>query len=152
MITCEICGTEYEDHASYCNICDVSLIDEGGINLENNLPEVVVDPEEVLAKARKTASTVHRILGWMYFILLAIPTFLVFIGRDFNGHAYMLILLLPATIHLLAAEGLVKKKSWARPLSIVIGIVILIGFPIGTLCGIIILTQMFKKEWNNSHA
>ncbi len=35
MIKCKQCGAEYEDYASYCNACDIPLIDEDGNNLEN---------------------------------------------------------------------------------------------------------------------
>ena len=37
MIECKKCGTKYEDDASYCNNCDLSLIDEKGVSLEVNV-------------------------------------------------------------------------------------------------------------------
>ncbi len=33
---CKICGTQYDDEASYCNNCDVPLVDENGTSLEVN--------------------------------------------------------------------------------------------------------------------
>lgn len=149
MITCKSCGTEYEDYASYCNTCDLPLSDESGESLNKELSGMVDDTREVLLKARKTASSVHRLIGWMYFLLLAISAFFLAMSNAdrIREYLFLLILALPAAIHLLAAEGLVRNKSWARPLSIVVGIILLVGFPIGTILGGIILSQMFKKEW-----
>lgn len=154
MIACKKCDTEYEDHASYCNVCDLPLVGEDGKNLEKEHQVKIIDAKEVLTKAKRTASSVHRVLGWIYFILLALSFFFLVIGKasEISDYAFLMILVLPATVHLIAAEGLVRDKSWARPLSIVVGIIILVGFPIGTICGVIILTQMFKKEWRVSYA
>ena len=30
MIACKKCDTKYEEHASYCNICDLPLTDDAG--------------------------------------------------------------------------------------------------------------------------
>ncbi|MCD6512605.1 MAG: hypothetical protein J7K61_03280 [Thermoplasmata archaeon] len=49
-------------------------------------------------------------------------------------------------IDLLIAYGLWELKSWARTAAIVLAIIGLLGFPIGTIISIIILWYLFKPE------
>lgn len=153
MITCEGCSTEYEDFASYCNLCDKPLTDETGTSLEVSPAQDSEARKQVLTGARKTASTVHRVLGWFYFVLMFLTAiFYIALGNPVSATDYpmLLVLALPAMIHLVTAEGLTKGKPWARPVSIVVGVVLLVGFPIGTVLGVILLSQMLKKEWKQS--
>ncbi|RLF39790.1 MAG: hypothetical protein DRN21_03130 [Thermoplasmata archaeon] len=49
-------------------------------------------------------------------------------------------------IALLVAYGLWTMKSWARMIAIIIAVLMLFNFPIGTILGIIILWYLFKPE------
>ena len=56
---------------------------------------------------------------------------------------------LPGVIaYVLAGYGLLKYKSWARILAIILAILNLILFPIGTALGIYTLVIMFNEEAN----
>ena len=150
MKRCKKCGTEYEDYATYCNTCDLPLVDDRGGSLEARSEITDIARREVLMRARKIASTVHRILGTIYIIFFAFIAMLFMMSpepKTSGDYFITLIWLFPAAVHLVAAQGLMQNKTWARPLSIVIGILLLLNFPIGTACGVIILVQMFKKEW-----
>ncbi len=56
---------------------------------------------------------------------------------------FFLILSLPG---ILGGWGLLNRKSWARYLIIVLGIINLINIPIGTILGIYTLWVLFKEE------
>jgi hypothetical protein len=49
-------------------------------------------------------------------------------------------------LNIIAGAGLLKYKSWARILAIILGIVNLFGFPIGTALGIYTFWVMFNEE------
>ncbi|MFZ6679004.1 hypothetical protein [Undibacterium sp. Tian12W] len=48
-------------------------------------------------------------------------------------------------IHFFTSVGAQKKEFWARGVSIVLGILMLFAFPIGTILGCILL---FNSNWN----
>jgi hypothetical protein len=49
-------------------------------------------------------------------------------------------------MNLIVGFGLLKYKSWARNLVVVLGIINLFGFPLGTALGIYTLWAMFNQE------
>jgi hypothetical protein len=55
----------------------------------------------------------------------------------------LLVLSLP---NLLAGYGLLKRREWARILAIVLGIIHLVGFPVGTAIGVYTLYVLFNDE------
>jgi hypothetical protein len=55
----------------------------------------------------------------------------------------LLVLSLP---NLIAGYGLLKRREWARILAIVLGIIHLVGFPVGTAIGVYTLYVLFNDE------
>ena len=51
-----------------------------------------------------------------------------------------------ATPGVIAGYGLLKRKSWARVLAIVIGILNLVNFPIGTAIGVYTIFVLMQEE------
>jgi hypothetical protein len=49
-------------------------------------------------------------------------------------------------LNIIAGVGLLKYKSWGRILAIILGIINLFGFPIGTALGIYTIWAMFNEE------
>ncbi len=49
-------------------------------------------------------------------------------------------------LNIIAGIGLLKYKSWGRILAIILGIINLFGFPVGTALGIYTLWAMFNDE------
>jgi len=49
-------------------------------------------------------------------------------------------------LNIIAGVGLLKYKSWARILAIILGIINLFGFPIGTALGIYTFWVLFNEE------
>ena len=79
------------------------------------------------------------VINWPGVVPSARDSFLVSIGA--------LCFFLPGVIaYALAGYGLLKYKSWARILAIILAILNLILFPIGTVIGIYTLWAMFNDE------
>jgi len=108
-----------------------------------------------------------NILAWIYIItsgLLLCGTFFMFgfmmLGGLFSEEVdafiamtvmaffvagMMLVFTLPGFI---AGYGLLKRKSWSRPLTIVLGLLQLMSFPIGTVIGVYTFYVMFQNDAN----
>jgi hypothetical protein len=56
------------------------------------------------------------------------------------------VLLVLSVPNLIAGFGLLKRREWARILAIVLGIIHLVGFPVGTAIGIYTLYILFNDE------
>lgn len=97
---------------------------------------------EVMERHEKVARA-HRALSWVYGGLTAILLLLVFMmptdtpsepmigGIIFMGCIF--------AMHYFAAQGAFAKKEGARIASLAIGILMLFGFPLGTLVGIYLI-------------
>lgn len=105
------------------------------------------------------------ILAWIHIflsglgILVAMFLFgLMFIGGLFSGSGedfvlisivaiftsgFMLLLSVPGFI---AGYGLLKRKTWARGLTVLLGLLHLINFPFGTAVGIYTFYVLFQKD------
>jgi uncharacterized membrane protein YozB (DUF420 family) len=102
-----------------------------------------------------------KVVGWLWIANGALSILMLLIGllvinwpgvvpnaRDsFLASFGALCFFLPGVIaYILAGFGLVKYKSWARILAIILAILNLILFPIGTALGIYTLVIMFNDE------
>jgi drug/metabolite transporter (DMT)-like permease len=52
-------------------------------------------------------------------------------------------------IYLMTAKGVEEKKNWAKIVGIIVGILSLFSFPIGTILGIFILIGLMGEEANS---
>ena len=99
-------------------------------------------------EANQKAARAHRAFGILYALvgggLLAAG--LAFGTWDSAWRAVMIIVVLGglATLHFMTARGALQRKSWARNVSIVIGLLMLPGFPLGTLIGALLLSYAWK--------
>jgi hypothetical protein len=92
---------------------------------------------------------VHRTLAVAYMAFIVIFALLGIIAAINHGEwqvGFIGLGVLPiAVVHWCAAKGARLGKRWGRLTSRVIGIVLLVGFPIGTAIGVYILSQTGKK-------
>jgi hypothetical protein len=105
------------------------------------------------------------ILGWLFIlehaVLLVIAglAFMVLptigaVSRDADatvvlsilGTGFGLFMLLLALPGILAGYGLLKRKSWGRVLALVIGILGLVNFPLGTAIGVYTLIVLMQHS------
>lgn len=104
-------------------------------------------------EAHLSAARVHRFLGGLYAILAA-ATAVVVVGIAIsNGDgailgALMLAVLLgiPAAIHLLVARAAAKGDGSGKVGSTIIAVLMLSGFPIGTVIGVYLL-YLASQNW-----
>ncbi|HEU5086979.1 MAG TPA: hypothetical protein VFT99_06020 [Roseiflexaceae bacterium] len=109
------------------------------------------------------------ILGWLYvvghaiFLVIGAFVFILLVGLapmtgdpepmwilSLVGTSVGLLITALALPGLLAGYGLLTRKSWARVLAIVVGILGLVNFPVGTAIGIYtlwVLTQPAANEY-----
>lgn len=108
------------------------------------------------------------ILGWLYigantlFLILALVAFglLPFIGAVSHDQdatvilslfstAFGLLIVALALPGLLAGYGLLKHRSWGRYLALVLGVLGLVNFPIGTVIGVYTLLVLLQQSAND---
>ena len=106
-----------------------------------------------------------RILGVIYIafgalgILAALLLFIGFTGKGpfaenteavriaaSASAAVAIFLILISTLAIIGGEGLLRRRSWARVLVIVLGCLYLASFPLGTVVGIYTLWALTKHE------
>jgi hypothetical protein len=63
--------------------------------------------------------------------------------------AFLLIISVPWYINHLCIKFLKERKKSGRVISIVISLLLLLLFPLGTLLGALILVQVFPKGWED---
>lgn len=116
----------------------------------------------------KDMETHISILGWIYIIgnafllMMGGLAFLFFLGIGLfsgdmeaagilmvvglTGMVFFVALAIPGII---AGYGLLKRKSWARVLTMVLGILNLFSFPVGTAVGVYTLWVLFQEDAND---
>jgi len=104
------------------------------------------------------AGRLIRLLGWLSLIAvigivaaIAIPQVAAGKGVENIIIIILLSLLLLAIpiIHLYVGSSIKQNKTWAKIIGVIIGILNLLNFPIGTFIGIFILLYL-HKGWNES--
>ena len=90
---------------------------------------------------------VHRVISWLCLVFLAAIAYLLFappanINRA--AFAYSLLIALAFLAHHVTARGALEAKPWARIASIVLAVLMLVAFPIGTIVGIYLLVNTLR--------
>jgi hypothetical protein len=112
----------------------------------------------------KMAKVVIQIMGWLS-VLLAVAFLLisifgsVIIGVSaeespvigslivgITGFIMTVITVAVGVLYLVTAKGIVNQKNWAKVVGIVLGILALPAFPIGTTLGVLILVGLLSAE------
>jgi len=68
------------------------------------------------------------------------------IGSIFGMSIGMLVLLCGAGLSLAGGIGILKAKSWARIIGIVVAVLSLFWIPVGTVLGVLVLVYLVKPE------
>jgi hypothetical protein len=105
-------------------------------------------------EAHLSAARIHRLFGGLYAIL-AVVTLVVVVGLAIsNGDGSILGGLtiavffgIPAAIHLLTARAAAKGDGSGKAASTVIAVLMLFGFPIGTVVGAYLL-YLASQNWH----
>ena len=145
MKVCKNCSEEYGNEATFCNICDMDLTES---NSETQEKDISDNDMLILGIAKNNLIKAHQTLAFIQILFIALLVYLT-VSNGFNFRGLVLVLLVSVfpVIHIYVAKGIRKNKAWAHTGSIVLGILMLLAFPVGTLFGFIMLKNVFKKEW-----
>ncbi len=94
----------------------------------------------------------HRAISWFYAVLGIALTAAILIPAEhpldaLAGLAVMLAIFGGLfSLHHFTAKGAREKKQWARAVSSIIGVIMLPGFPVGTMIGIYLLVNA-NRGW-----
>lgn len=101
------------------------------------------------------ALSVHYITMALYTIGVVVSAGMLLLAIAQDGKeniiAYTVLTLLPVILflmHLLAVKGLKKRQSWGYKASKGLGILLLLGFPFGTVLGVLLLQQLSKFKFS----
>ena len=89
----------------------------------------------------------HRALSWLYAALLVVFVAIGILQPDAKASSIAFPLIVFGIVflaHYITARGARQSKPWARTASIVISVLLLVGFPVGTLIGIYLLANTWK--------
>lgn len=90
----------------------------------------------------------EKIIGLHKFILVLSVLASITLTYLIKDVAVFLLFLIPISAHSLAIYGMKKNYFWARSLSTFIALLLLLGFPLGTILGAFMLYYLHKKEWS----
>ena len=117
--------------------------------------EVSPAPEDESTEALSAALSVHYIVLVLYALGTlggAASTLLSFVtDTRINGVQVLIVISAPMLFifHLLAVKGLKRAEPWGYTASKVLGYVLLLIFPLGTVLGAILLAQLSKFRFVN---
>lgn len=104
--------------------------------------------EAPLDNANEKVARVHQILGGLYGVMAV-----VFLGAYLmsgpRGVEWVaaLVIAVPALVHGLLALGALKRNGGSRVASLIVGVLMLPGFPIGTAVGVYLIRHS-SASWS----
>jgi hypothetical protein len=98
-------------------------------------------------RTHRALALLYGALGILFFFIISSSSE----GRSTEGMksidiAVPLIMMVPGVVHALIAFGAAKSAGWARICSILVAVLMLFGFPIGTLIGVYLLANSTWPE------
>ena len=157
-MTCSVCGAVMSGPAQFCRQCGTRLVAPVGYGAE---PVLGLD---ALRRQRVRQNLQPMGIAWcLYGVYKLIAPLIAFtamhrflgsrdweFGSHWGFHAFWPVIVLgvlsTSAVCLLTGWGLATRRGWARPLGMVLGIVSLFSFPIGTALGIYTLWVLGPKS------
>jgi hypothetical protein len=97
-----------------------------------------------------TTARVHGILAVLYLIVVAVIMAVAVFGTGASEAAGLggvaLFVLVPCLVHVALCYGASRRLHWAKNGSRAVGVLMLLGFPIGTAIGVLLLVKA-SKPW-----
>jgi hypothetical protein len=90
----------------------------------------------------------HRAFSWLYGCIAVVMFVVMLKGDQPPAAAFAALLVLGAifALHFFVARGAKARKNWARRVSLIIGFLMLPGFPLGSLIGAYLIAASWT-EW-----
>lgn len=125
------------------------------------MDETTINQKSISSPLSEEANTALAAALSIHYIVIVIYTMATLVGTvgvlllsfmnqlrvDIAGIALAILIPSLLTLHLLAVRGLKKRREWGRSTSVLLGLLLLLGFPFGTVLGLILLSQLFKFEF-----
>ena len=95
------------------------------------------DPKKLPSRPADTTENIHRVIAWIYAALLAFLLLVTVVARTHAAEILLVAGILGAIIalHAALAVGARRRSGVAKAGSFVVGVLMLAGFPIGTVVG-----------------
>lgn len=145
MPYCYRCGKEIEANATFCWNCGAQLKPVVAPPSSLRVPRIGVRPSGVTILAvLYWLSAVAAILGGLAYV----AGLLYFLPSAFLALFWVLgaVLIAIGVLDIVIGWGLWTFKKWARTVAIILAIIGLISFPIGTVISVITLWYLFRPE------
>jgi len=145
MPYCYRCGKEVEANATFCWNCGTQLKPVVALPSSLRVPRITVRPSGVTILAvLYWLSAIIAILGGLAYVAgIALLLPLGFLAILWVLGVALIVI---GVLDILIGWGLWNLKRWARTVAIVLAVIGLISFPIGTVISIITLWYLFKPE------
>jgi len=98
----------------------------------------------VVAQILKWIHIMALVLILLSFIFIYIMENNAFVVYSIFMSVYLLVFLIESILFYYIVKGLIAYRSWARYLTMFMGVVMLVGFPIGTAIGILFIYSTTK--------
>ena len=160
-MVCQACGNPVAAEVRYCPKCGAQVVAASPVPPP---PGPAYPPVYAMQRPRVQRNLQLLAILWCIFgayraiaALIAVSVIRVFSMRRFGGHAWMwgarmhgpfgphwmgallpfvtIVTVVAAVLAFLVGFGLLRRRPWARPLAIIIGILVLLKFPLGTALG-----------------
>ncbi len=89
----------------------------------------------------------HRALAWFYGLMIVVFLLARLLWSELPGSAMLLpagVLVALFTLHLAISRAALAARPWARIASMVVGVCLLFGFPVGTVIGVYLLANTWQ--------
>lgn len=100
-------------------------------------------------KRHVVVARTHHVLAWLGFVATLLILLTIFSSKEVPVEAFLLAAVTGGMglVHRHVSNAAMLKQAWARTTSIVIAVLILFGFPLGTLVGFYLLYHT-RQPWN----
>lgn len=143
---CDRCGTQLPVNATFCSSCGKAMRAVPSRMAAGRIERHV----RMLGMFWLAYSVLRLVGGWFFSAFFrqigtyGIPHLPFFVSGMMRGAG--IFLLATGLLGLVAGWGLIERQPWARMLAIVLGVLSLIHFPVGTALGIFTLWVLLPAE------
>ena len=98
------------------------------------------DPKQAPPRFADTTANIHRTIAWLYGVVgVVVVALFLFVGNAHDSHGIVLVIGLVigaiVALHAALAVGARNRNGVAKFGSVIVGVLMLAGFPIGTIVG-----------------
>jgi hypothetical protein len=145
-ITCPECGSANTPDSVFCAACGASLASTTTAPPPPPPPATTYQPPPTTAYPgeRPAGVTLLGVLAVIAGILQIISGLIL--AAITNSGGFIVLFLIIGIFYFITGWGLLNLKKWSWYIALILALIGLIGFPIGTIISIIVLWYLFKTK------